>query len=424
MHEARSNEAIEVGALRLRAKKLLVGVGGHVEVPVERSVPKLDHEDVVFGAVADRCKAAGLHGDPCDRGRGHAHDRFRGSSRKRSDVGSTVEGSMPMNVDADQALAISEEITMSWLSEALDAVQTMAPRGGIERFAASLEPDWIEQALAATGTLSLRRRKFPAEQVVWLVLGMALYADRSIKTVVEHLGLVLEGDRRLAGSAVTKARYRLGAEPIRWLFERVAEAWSATPGMGGYRGLSVYGVDGSHLRVQDSDENFEHFGKPGGRAGSGDAGYPQLRFVALMNLSNRLLAAVRAGPFSHSEPALAKEIWAAIPDNSLTILDRGFNSYMSYLELTGAGENRHFLIRLKKDASFEKLKKLPDGSITALIHPSEHALKKDPDVPGPIEVRIISYKHEGGDESRIATTLLDHAKYPKKELVELYHDRW
>jgi transposase IS4-like protein/DDE family transposase len=331
---------------------------------------------------------------------------------------------MPVKVDEDQALAISKEVTMSWLSEALDAVQTMAPRGGIERFAASLEPDWIEQALAATGTLSLRRRKFPAEQVVWLVLGMALYADRSIKTVVEHLGLVLEGDRRLAGSAVTKARYRLGAEPIRWLFERVAETWSATPGMGGYRGLGVYGVDGSHLRVQDSDENFEHFGKPGGRAGSGDAGYPQLRFVALMSLSNRLLAAVRAGPFSQSEQALAKEIWAEIPDNSLTILDRGFNSYMSYLELAGAGENRHFLIRLKKDASFEKLKKLPDGSITALIHPSAHALKKDPDVPGPIEVRIISYRHEGGEQSWIATTLLDHAQYPKKELIELYHDRW
>lgn len=326
--------------------------------------------------------------------------------------------------EEDQALAISEEVALGWLKEALDALQSTGPRGGIERFAASLEPEWIEQALSATGKLSLRRRKFPAEQAVWLVLGMALFADRSIRAVLDHLGLVLEGDRELAPSAVSKARYRLGSEPIKWLFERVAEAWSATPGVGGFRGLSVYGVDGSHLRVQDSDENFEHFGKPGGRAGAGDAGYPQLRLVALMNLSNRLLAAVRVGAFSESEQTLAKTIWSQIPDNSVTILDRGFNSYMSYLELVGDGDNRHFLIRLKKDAAFEKVKTLPDGSVLALFHPPEHLLKKEPNLPGPIEVRIISYRHKGGKPSRIATTLIDHEQFPKAELIELYHDRW
>jgi hypothetical protein len=33
-----------------------------------------------------------------------------------------------------------------------------------EIFARSLEPQWIEQALAATGTATVRRRKLPAEQ--------------------------------------------------------------------------------------------------------------------------------------------------------------------------------------------------------------------------------------------------------------------
>jgi hypothetical protein len=316
------------------------------------------------------------------------------------------------------------QVTTGWLKETLDALEDLGPRGGLDRFAASLDPDWIEEALAATGTASIRRRKLPAEQVVWLVIGMALYADRGVKAVLDHLGLVSGGDRQLAPSAVSAARYRLGAEPMRWLFERVARSWIDTEGLGGYRGLSLYGVDGSHLRVQDSDENFEHFGKPGGRSGAGDSGYPQLRLVALLNLSNRLLAAVRVGPFARSEQVLVKDLWTAIPNDSLTIADRGFNSYMSFLELIADGKNRHFLIRMKSDAHFEAVRELPDGSIIALLHPPKHLLEKDPEVPGPIEVRIISYQHEGGDESRLATTLTDHETYRAEELIALYHDRW
>ena len=38
-------------------------------------------------------------------------------------------------------------------------------------FTAHLPEEWIERALQATGTATLRRRRLPAEQVVWLVLG-------------------------------------------------------------------------------------------------------------------------------------------------------------------------------------------------------------------------------------------------------------
>jgi len=337
-------------------------------------------------------------------------------------VGSRRSGTCSITpaVSKDQVGAI----VMGWLQEALDALEDLGPKGGLERFASSLEPAWIDEALAATGTVSVRRRKFPAEQAIWLVLGMALYADRPIKAVVDHLGLVTTGDRHIAASAISKARYRLGPKPMMWLFERVAKAWSGKDTSGGYRGLGLYGVDGTHLRVPDSDENFMHFGKPGGRSGQGDSGYPQLRMVALLNLSSRLLAAARMGPFAESEQALVKDLWSEIPNNSLTIADRGFISYMSFLELVADGENRHFLIRLKSDSAFEVVRELPDGSVIALIHPPKYLLKKDPSLPGPIEVRIITYQHEGGQPSRIATTLVDHETYPAQELIDLYHERW
>jgi hypothetical protein len=57
--------------------------------------------------------------------------------------------------------------------------------------------------------------------VVWLVLGMALFKDRSITDVVNKLDLALPGSGNVtvAPSAISQARARLGQEPVCWLFE-------------------------------------------------------------------------------------------------------------------------------------------------------------------------------------------------------------
>nr|WP_240746168.1 transposase domain-containing protein [Cupriavidus oxalaticus] len=39
---------------------------------------------------------------------------------------------------------------------------------------------WIEQALLPRGQASVRRRRLSAEQVVWLVIALALYRHQSI----------------------------------------------------------------------------------------------------------------------------------------------------------------------------------------------------------------------------------------------------
>src|SRR5438093_13439954 len=95
-------------------------------------------------------------------------------------------------------------------------------------FAQSLDREWIERALLATDKASVRRRKLPAEYVVWLVIGMALLRDRSIREVVRHLDLVLPtGPRRVtvSGSAIVQARDRLGPEPLATLFRQAAAVW-------------------------------------------------------------------------------------------------------------------------------------------------------------------------------------------------------
>lgn len=306
--------------------------------------------------------------------------------------------------------------------DALHAVVEGGP-AAISRFAASLPREWIAEALAATGTASIRRRKLPADQAVWLVLGMGLLADRSIFNVVDHLSLVIPGTESLSSGAVTQARYRLGAEPIEWLFRAVSTAWANAGGAGLFRGLSLHAIDGTCMRVQDSDENFEHFDKPGGRSGSGDSGYPQLRLACLLNLQTRMVEDAKFGPYTTSEQVLASALWPSIPDDSLTLVDRGFSEFLAWSGLVTRGRNRHLMARIRRDTPMRELEELEDGTLLVEIPPSRLALAAAPDV-APIRARIIAYHHPGGEPGRLLVTLLDPRTHSAKELIRLYHDRW
>src|SRR2546428_9074062 len=77
------------------------------------------------------------------------------------------------------------------VGEAIVAVGAGERPASFEQFSAAIDPQWIADALGATGAASVRRRKLPAEHVVWLVIGMGLFRDRSIAQVVHHLALVL-----------------------------------------------------------------------------------------------------------------------------------------------------------------------------------------------------------------------------------------
>ena len=312
---------------------------------------------------------------------------------------------------------------MSSVEEILDSLLEGGPKG-IARFEASLDPVWIAHALEATGKASARRRKFPAEQALWLVLGMALFADRSIKDVVDHLDLVLPGVDSLAPSAIPKARYRLGSEPLEWLFRKVASVWSSTAGWTDYKGRSLYAVDGTSVRVQDSDENLEAFGKPGGRSGSNDAGYPQVRMACLMNLRNRLLCDAAFGPFDVGEHSLAAQLWDSVPSGSIVLLDRGFMSYPVYSSLVNAGKDLELLVRLKSNTKVKPIELLNDGSALVELEASREVRREHPHLPRSIQGRLIEYRYDGGDLVRLFCTLLDPQEYPAQELVELYHERW
>ena len=98
------------------------------------------------------------------------------------------------------------------------------PLDHLDTFANSLDAALATQALEATGTASVRRRKLPAERAVWLMLGMALLRDRSIQSVCDHLHLVLpdhNGKTIISSAALVQARDQPGVAPLEHLFNAV-----------------------------------------------------------------------------------------------------------------------------------------------------------------------------------------------------------
>ncbi|SEL85883.1 Insertion element 4 transposase N-terminal, partial [Colwellia chukchiensis] len=56
----------------------------------------------------------------------------------------------------------------------------------------AIEPEWIEKSLLATGKASIRNRRLPAQQAIWLVIWMGLIRNKSIKEVCSSMDIALQ----------------------------------------------------------------------------------------------------------------------------------------------------------------------------------------------------------------------------------------
>lgn len=311
------------------------------------------------------------------------------------------------------------------LDEAFDLLPDVVPEIGELR--RHIDPVWIEEALEATGTASMRRRRLPAEQVLWMVIGMALMRNDSIKRVVEFLDLALPSPRNtaIAPSAIAQARQRLGEDPVAYLFAVTAAKWATeSAARHRWRGLAVYGVDGTTLRVPDSPENWEAFGGQKGNGLRNGSAYPTVRVLGVMALRSHLLSAVVFSDYATGEMTLAQGLERELPDDSLLIGDRGFLSASFLTKIVGSGHNRHWLTRAKTQTRLRTVRRLGRNDELAEIVLSDATRRAHPNVPATWQVRAIKYQRKGFRPSTLLTSLIDAAAYPSKEIVALYHERW
>ena len=313
------------------------------------------------------------------------------------------------------------------LDQAFALIPDTVVPADIERFRRHIDPAFVEEALVATGKATVRRRRLPAEQVLWLVVGMALMRNESLERVVTWLNLALpaEHGRPVAKSAIAQARQRLGEDPVAYLFAVTAAAWAfESAARHAWRGLSLFGLDGSTLRVPDSPENWKHFGGQAGNGIRNGSAYPTVRLLGLMALRSHLLAGLVFADYGTGETTLAHDMWRDLPDNSLTVVDRNFLVASWLTQLVASGTNRHWLTRAKSTTRLRTMKRIAANDSLVEIELSDQTRRAHPGVPPTWVARAIRYQRKGFRPSILLTSLVDAAAYPASEVVALYHERW
>jgi hypothetical protein len=283
--------------------------------------------------------------------------------------------------------------------------------------------------LADTGRQSRRQRQLPARLMVNYVIALALYAPVSYGEVRRCL---LEGLRwlRLGGadpdladkSAIPKARTRLGVEPLKQLFTRVARplAEPGTPGAW-YRGRRLVSLDGTTIDLPDAPALEERFGRPA--ASRGASSFPQLRLLTLTETGTPAIVAAAFGPYDVGEVRLAPELLPQRQPGRLCRADRAFVGFDLWRTATASGAD--LLWRGRKNQRLPCRQRLPDGSYLSCLYASPKHRRQD---AGGMTIRVVDYRLEGVPDAeplyRLITTLLDPIEAPAAELAALYHARW
>jgi len=320
--------------------------------------------------------------------------------------------------------------------------------------AGSVPREVIDAAVAAYDRQPKRSdAKLPAHVMVYFAMAMALFADEDYEEVLARLAEPLMAwgcwdDRwSMPGSAgITQARQRLGAEPVREVFERVARPVCSALTRGAWlAGRRMVSIDGCELDVPDSLANAEHFGYAGGATKR--SAFPKARLVTLVETGSRAPIGAVIGPIvgkGQGEQSLARGLYPLLESGMLLLADRNFYGWHDWCQAvdTGAdvlwragGAGGAIVLPVAQD--------LPDGSYLTVLYASRMrqserdrilALARDPATRADIDphrariARVVSYQvtDRAGDDEPICllTNILDPVQAPAQVLAAGYHERW
>jgi hypothetical protein len=181
--------------------------------------------------------------------------------------------------------------------------------------------EMVADVLAATARVQQRVRDLPSRVVVYLLLAGALFTEVGYRQVWARLTAGLNGVPvcQPGSSALAQARRRVGAKPLRVLFELLA---GPAPGAPRWRGLLVCAIDGTTLSVPDSAANLTRYSRQSGNHGG--SGYPLIRMLTIVACGTRTIVDAVFGPTDIGETTYAPRLFGSLTSGMLLLADRNF----------------------------------------------------------------------------------------------------
>ena len=290
--------------------------------------------------------------------------------------------------------------------------------------------DVVDEVIAGCDRTEQRHRSLPARVMAYFAMGLALHSEGSYEDV---LALMTDGLAWAAStpselvklpskSAIFQARERLGAEPVKALFDRVAQplAIESTPGCW-LAGRRLVAIDGTTLDVADTAPNEEFFGRPGVNKGERSA-FPQARLVALAECGTHAIFDAELGPYTTSELALSKVLVDRLEPGMVLLADRGFTGFALWKQASATGAD--LIWRAKNNVRPRHLETFEDGSWLGELRANNTKLNTEH-----VVVRVVDYHIDDGRDApmgpfRLFTTMVDPDEVTATELAAAYAQRW
>ncbi|MGC5011321.1 transposase domain-containing protein [Streptosporangium sp. DT93] len=272
----------------------------------------------------------------------------------------------------------------------------------------------LDEVIRISGCADRRRRALPARLTIYYVLALCMFPDRNYDEIMRLLLNGLSWRSRWArsweppsASAISRARARLGAEPLRVLFGRMARP----PEPGTPAGLRLVSVDGATLTVPETRDNAAF-----GYADEA-ARFPCVRVTAMADGRTHALVDATIGASGTGRYGLAPRLLAHLGPGMLLLAGPGSRGAGLWRQASRTGA--HLLCGAAGTAGLPVARHLGDGSF----------LSRPPGWTG-TPLRVVPLPRPpglpclpGGTE-RLVTTLTDPRRAPAPDLAAWYARRW
>jgi hypothetical protein len=263
-----------------------------------------------------------------------------------------------------------------------------------------------------------------------IFLWQALNDNGSCKQAIAHLisDRVFEGlpANSFNTGPYWKARKRLSLSWIIKEVKRIGLILHVNSGkLWSWKGLNVLLVDGTTVLMPDTPENQKKY--PQQQSQKPGLGFPIARLVGLISLNSGTVIDYAIGEYQGKgtgETSLFSKLIGSLTANDLLLADRYYCSYAIIMRLQMRGVA--FLSRNHPQKKADFRNGLELGKKDHIIEwkkPKRKAVwmtQEEHDyLPDSLTLREFSV-----NGAVYITTLLDNSTYPKKELAELYKERW
>lgn len=286
-----------------------------------------------------------------------------------------------------------------------------------------------------------RKRKFPFSWVITFVLSIT--TSGKSKSVDSKSSEFFKNARRsglwpkakaVDRSTVTKARKKVKWQVFEEIFYKAVKlAYELWPDGSDYKwkGMSVYGVDGSKYSLPATPELRKEFDPTSGLENAGKGHYPQCLVTTIYDVLRRLPIARSVVGYGNCERKQAQELIPKVPAGNLLIFDRGYPGFKVF-EFLNKNYDGYYIFRSTASSTFpavEEFIKSHKAEDIIYLEPtksrrSKRKLNSQSLRQTSIRLRVIRLESPDGKLSAILTNLMDKKKFSREEIIKLYFRRW